>query len=537
MMAAESPDEFAELVAEGNQILERRPNHCLITTSTFEEVEGAKLVSAKDLAFAIIEAFQIAAADDDVISTEREAEAAGLEDIVLALLWASEQGMLREIRLVDVPESTMMSQGEAHGGRSPPHNRRDSRGKRGRPGRGEREHGNDGGLLTKHGRPPQSFSGRSRLGPPEEGNREVDPQDHGTNSARTVHVSLHRADERRAHDDGVHDEPDDEQNTSEGHQPHTVRDTGLGRNLLRRRLPQDAVKWFPLPGPQQSKPGRVHHIHVPPGDSRPWIKGKWGNELLREYLGMDVDEATLEFYMKQGFYTPNTPHDLRVQLQTALDMLELLTCDGTIAGKGLAYVLDARRWGQLTTVLNDRFKSETDFGAKFCYALDRHLQTFFNKVTRWEDIATEGQSRYLTNKAEELIERLEDGQGLNVVLPVALSATSTTADKTKRVGTVATGDKAAKKKKPTAIASPSVVRDAVAHSNTAPVAAWQLPEGIDYLDLFGTKMPGLKGWPVLLDTRISERLNKTQKAPITSIDMPDSARETATARFKVVYNA
>ena len=208
---------------------------------------------------------------------------------------------------------------------------------------------------------------------------------------------------------------------------------------------------------------------------------------------MDVDEATLEFYMKQGFYTPNTPHDLRVQLQTALDMLELLTCDGTIAGKGLAYVLDARRWGQLTTVLNDRFKSEKDFGAKFCYALDRHLQTFFNKVTRWEDIASEGQSQYLTNKAEELIERLEDGQGLNVVLSVALSAAATTADKTKRVGTVATGDKAAKKKKPTAIASSAAVRDAVAHSNTAPVAAWQLPEGIDYLDLFRTKMPGLKG--------------------------------------------
>ncbi|KAI2508557.1 hypothetical protein MHU86_5849 [Fragilaria crotonensis] len=253
-----------------------------------------------------------------------------------------------------------------------------------------------------------------------------------------------------------------------------------------------------------------------------------GNELLREYLGMDVDEATLEFYMKQGFTPEHAPRPASAAPDRA-DMLELLTCDGTIAGKGLAYVLDARRWGQLTTVLNDRFK--------------------------WEDIATEGQSRYLTNKAEELIERLEDGQGLNVVLPVALSATATTADKTKRVGTVATGDKAAKKKKPTAIASPSVVRDAVAHSNTAPAAAWQLPEGIDYLDLFGTKMPGLKGWPVLLDTRISKRINKTQKAPmcvrfqstgkcqqncslahITSIDMPDSARETATARFKVVYN-
>jgi hypothetical protein len=283
--------------------------------------------------------------------------------------------------------------------------------------------------------------------------------------------------------------------------------------------------------------------------------GKGGNELLREYLGMDVDEATLEFYAKQGFYTPSTPHDLRVQLQTALNMLELLRCDGTIAGKGLTHVLETNRWAQLTTILNDRFKSEKDFGAKFCYSLDRHLQTFFNKVTRWEEMSTEGQPRYLSNKAEELIERLEDGQGLNVVLPLALSTSATTtADKPKRAGTV-TPDSASKKKKATGGTAPAA-KDAVTHPNAEPVAAWTLPVGVEYLDLFGSKMPGLKGWPVLLDTRIPKRLNKTQKAPtcvrfqsigrcqqscslahITSSDMPEGAREKATARFKAVYNA
>jgi hypothetical protein len=63
---------------------------------------------------------------------------------------------------------------------------------------------------------------------------------------------------------------------------------------------------------------------------------------------------------------------------------------------------------------------------KFCYALDRHLQTFFDKVTRWGDeIAEEGQPRYLVAKAEALLEMLEDGQGLNVVLPVALQTSKT----------------------------------------------------------------------------------------------------------------
>ncbi|KAI2509989.1 hypothetical protein MHU86_4415 [Fragilaria crotonensis] len=108
MMAAESPEEFTNLEAADNTILTRIPNHCLITASTFEEVGGAKVVSAKDLAFKIIEAFQAAAADDDEISIEREAEAEGLED-TLAFLWASEQGILAEVRLEDVPENTMMN--------------------------------------------------------------------------------------------------------------------------------------------------------------------------------------------------------------------------------------------------------------------------------------------------------------------------------------------------------------------------------------------------------------------------------------------
>ena len=309
--------------------------------------------------------------------------------------------------------------------------------------------------------------------------------------------------------------------------------------------------------PNRANPGGFTIFMLHPKTAELGSKGsKGGNELLRKYLGMDVAEATLEFHLKQGFYTPKTPHDLRVQLQTALNMLELLTCDGTIAGKGQSYVLETGRWAQLTTVLNDRFKSEKDFGAMFCYALDRHLQKFFNKVTRWEDIAFEGQSRYFAKKAEKLIEHLEDGQGLNIVLPIALSAAPmTTADKPKRPG-AATPENSTKKKKPTSGADPAPTKESATHSNAKPVAAWMLPAGVEYTALFGTKMPGLKGWPVLQDTRISKRLNKAQKAPmcvqfqstgrcqqscslahIASRDMPEGARETAAARFKAVYGA
>ena len=46
---------------------------------------------------------------------------------------------------------------------------------------------------------------------------------------------------------------------------------------------------------------------------------------LREYFGMDVEDATVAYYAKQGVFHPTNSHDLRIQLETALEMLELLT--------------------------------------------------------------------------------------------------------------------------------------------------------------------------------------------------------------------
>ena len=100
------------------------------------------------------------------------------------------------------------------------------------------------------------------------------------------------------------------------------------------------------------------------------LSGKGGrNELLRQYLGMDVDETTLEYYTKTGYFTPANPHDLPVQLQTALAMLKLLTCKNSIAIPGLYYVLEPARWTRMMTIHNDRFKTEKDFETKFCYSL------------------------------------------------------------------------------------------------------------------------------------------------------------------------
>jgi hypothetical protein len=498
---AESPDEFGTLVAEENEVLTKLPNHCFITPETFIEVKGAKLLSSKALAYTIIENFQRSVEDNDEISIAMEEEAAGLE-YTLAMLWASENGMLTEIPMDDVPEDPMMS----HIIKDVRHRlgNADTTGEVGVTG------ATAAGVASMDLMAQSSQSMVALL---------TKFQD-GTDSDRT-----RRESEKSILKTMGPTQRDLFTALCTRNMSRAPAMSEFMRNLTSSRTPQKAINllqsetrdWegtFSVGGfhrmlsngflsqdANRSNPGgfTIFMFYPKTADSGGKAFGKGNSELLREYLGMDVEESTLEYYMKQGYYTPSTPNDLRIQLKTALDMLELLTCDGTIAGKGLAYVLDPRRWNRLTTVLNDRFNSETEFGAKFCYTLDRHLQTFLDKMTRWEDLAVEGQPRYLTNKAEELLEKLEDGQGLNVVLPVALRAARSEAPK-KRGGT-ATSASPDRPKKAKLDPSDKATDPQAAHTNNELVDEWRLPSGTKYLDVFDAKMPGLKGWHPLSSRR------------------------------------
>ena len=103
---------------------------------------------------------------------------------------------------------------------------------------------------------------------------------------------------------------------------------------------------------------------------------------LREYFDLDVEDDTIAYYAKQGFFHPKNPGDLHTQLQTAHDMLELLTCKKSIATTGLAYILQPKRWRKMITILHDRFRTQPNFGSKFVYTVDRTLQNFFDQVDR-----------------------------------------------------------------------------------------------------------------------------------------------------------
>jgi hypothetical protein len=231
---------------------------------------------------------------------------------------------------------------------------------------------------------------------------------------------------------------------------------------------------------------------------------------------MDIEEETLEYYAKQGFYIPASQNDMRIQLQTALHTLELLTCDQSIATKGLAYVLEPRRWARMTTNLNDRFKTEPEFGTKFCYTLDRHLQIFFDKMTRWEDIPTDGDPNYLLGKAEDLIERIEDGRGLNIVLPAALKGKGLLGEEPKAKRAQKTPDQkegaaSVKKSRKSKEGDSPRGSSSAEHSNSGKLTEWALPPGMNFNKLFKA---GSKNWPSFFDKRIPTKSNKTQIAPM-----------------------
>ena len=99
----------------------------------------------------------------------------------------------------------------------------------------------------------------------------------------------------------------------------------------------------------------------------------------REYFDLDVEDATVAYYAKQGFFHPTNSHDLRIQLETALEMLELVTCQKSIATHGLHYIVNPKMWRCYSTRIHDRFLTDKTFGSQFLYSVDLSLQTFFRQ--------------------------------------------------------------------------------------------------------------------------------------------------------------
>ena len=102
----------------------------------------------------------------------------------------------------------------------------------------------------------------------------------------------------------------------------------------------------------------------------------------------------------------------------------------------------------MTTILGDRLKAEKTLGPSFATSWTDPYN-FFDRATRWRSMAEDWNPNYLLRKAEDLIEPVEDGRGLNIILPVVPQASSFTASSKKSEGGSTPAKPVAKKPKKT----------------------------------------------------------------------------------------
>lgn len=288
--------------------------------------------------------------------------------------------------------------------------------------------------------------------------------------------------------------------------------------------------------------------------------------LLRDYFDLDVDNDTVNHYARQGWFYPSNHYDLRVQLKTACAMLELLTGEGSIASHGLSHILNPTRWDRYAPLLAERFKTETLFGAKFVYCLDRNLQVFFAKVSKWDSIDPQSwDPDYLRRKAEGLLDRIDDGQTLGIILPSTIygPAGNKRAIEKQQEQAGAGDDTPPNKKVRPAISptkraaltagplSTTALLESAEMVNDRTIADWLLPRGAQYHDFFLSKDRSTRGWPMLDDNRLAtspapmcirfQAMSRCREAcrmaHVTADTMPPDIKRRISDRFKEAYGS
>ena len=237
---------------------------------------------------------------------------------------------------------------------------------------------------------------------------------------------------------------------------------------------------------------------------------------LREYFEIEVTDLTIPFYAKQGFFHLTNPNDMRIQLQTAHDMLELLTCARLIAAKGLSYILEPSRWDRVVTLLHDRFQTEPQFGSKFVYSVNRTLQVFLDRVSRSRDVSLDIDAHYLKRAASELMmDQIERGITIAVNLSLALSPKKTIVSNTAPGGP---STKKAKMDSKVAAKTPTKASNyrhpLDKHVNSDAHTELIVAKGVDFLELFPNGAPGAKRWPKFTDTRLPKKNKQPRAAPL-----------------------
>ena len=320
-------------------------------------------------------------------------------------------------------------------------------------------------------------------------------------------------------DDTVYVHSHHDQNTAEGIIVAPCRHTELGGDIFRRLLSSSIGQQF------FCLRKRIPRTQV---DSlllcfilRPWTWERRPLKVPRQRYGSTSawtwTTQLVEYYAKQGFFHATNQHDPQVQLQTALEMLELQICKNSIATKGLHYILEPKRWRQFLTSMHGRFITDKSFRTKFLCSIDRTLQVCFELVSsldKSEGDPDDGAS-LLLSKAVALMTTVEYGETLAIeLLPVHLAqntmvAAAPPSKKARSPTNAASSTRPTKKAVTTGFHHPS--EDYV---NANPHTSWLVKTGVDSLMLFKDRASGIKNWSKITKNRIPKRNNKPKAASL-----------------------
>ena len=547
-LGATTADEFVALEPAGNGILKQKPNHILIGPETFRLTRGEKLTPAKDLAIALLDKFKADDEDDDQVNEARLEEALEAE-FLLAILWASTRGILVPIDLTDPPESAVLNsihQEIKHKLLTTDTLASDENDNEGRGMGDDRGHHDD--IPHDFSRDPHLLDGdetshAASSGSPDRANDRL--RELSITTSGIVEI-MRQAEEARQRERAT----DSKEKSLLKHMGNQQRELFLTLSTPDLRQPPvlstfmneiagaktahralvlaqaEARLWegtfspggfhrflstgFMSQETNTANPGgfTLYMFHPRTVDLSGGKTFDAGRARIRDLFDAQVDDETILHYSKQGLFSASNHHDLRVQLQTAFEMLELILGPGTIAAQGLAYVLDQSRWRRLTVVLHERFLNEQHFGTKFLYCLERNLQQFFNHMSDWGSrTQVDLWPNFLRDEAAKLLNLVDGGFEVTVRLPSALQPVASLAAPSIPLAIEASpaGAPAKKKGRKAGTPGPAGEPGSMIVQNPAAHAAWKLPEGKRYSEFFQGRDQSTKNWPMIEDERLGAR--------------------------------
>jgi hypothetical protein len=141
---------------------------------------------------------------------------------------------------------------------------------------------------------------------------------------------------------------------------------------------------------------------------------------LREHLDLDVDNDTLNFYMKKEFYVAKDIHELQIQIETFRKWIKIPTVHDSVGTQGLTTMLRGIRAN--FTLIQEMIVVSPNFCLKILSSLDRKFQRFLTKISEMTNVATANRDiwEFLPNKAKDTLEKLADGAAPDIMLPSSL---------------------------------------------------------------------------------------------------------------------